>query len=238
MALWFVGEVPQDITANSASNVDDLPQAHYLARGEDGLFALHDREQRHSPLSIDFADPYYRYRGGKEYLPKAFKNMNGGTIADVTAGWGRDAWLLAYRGFQVTMFERNPYLAFLLAQGLQQAQHDPQLAEVAARLTLRSGDSKAVLDTLFDAVYLDPMFPERRKKANVKKQMQALHNLLGGEESDGAALLAHARKNAQHRVVVKRPQGAPYVGDEKPHHSLDAPNTRYDIYMPKGIIEE
>lgn len=234
MVLWFVGDTPQGIAANSVARADALPQAHYLALNKNGMFALYDREQRHSPLTIDFADPYYRYRGGKEYLPKAFKNMSGGTIADVTAGWGRDAWLLAYRGFCVTMIERNPYLAFLLEQGLQQAQHNLQLKDIASRLSLLSGDSKAILDAPFDAVYLDPMFPERRKKAKVKKQMQALHNLLGGEESDSPALLAHARENVKHRVVVKRPQGAPYVGDEKPHHSLDAPNTRYDIYMPQG----
>lgn len=228
--LWFVGAAPEGIDAHTAASADALPQAHYLARGAQGLYALYDREQRHSPLSIDFADPYYRYRGGKEYLPKAFKQMHGGSIADVTAGWGRDAWLLAYRGFCVTMIERNPYLAFLLAQGLRQAREAPQLADVAARLTLRSGDSKAVLDAPFDAIYLDPMFPERRKKAKVKKHMQALHQLLGGEEGDAAALLAHARQFATRRVVVKRPQGAPYVGDQVPHHSLDAPNTRYDIY--------
>ncbi|UJF24005.1 class I SAM-dependent methyltransferase [Suttonella sp. R2A3] len=228
---WFVGQAPSQ-AKNSVDSVDDVPQDHYLRLYADGAYALYDKQQRYPPLSIDFADAYYRFRGGKEYLPKAFKGLTGATIADTTAGWGRDAWLLAYRGFNVTMIERNPYLAFLLQQALDQAQANAALSEVASRLSLVHDDGRVALPSEVDAVYLDPMFPERRKQAKVKKHMQALHVLLGGEESDGGALLEAARKVAMQRVVVKRPQGAPFVGDMAPHHSLNAPNTRYDIYLP------
>ena len=74
-----------------------------------------------------------------------------------------------------------------------------------------------------DIVYLDPMFPTRRKSASVKKNMQILHSLL--EEVDGsscdknapqqpslttkdeeeARLLQMAYQVARYRVVVKRP---------------------------------
>lgn len=232
-ACWFVGHAPEHAQYRVAQ-LADLPHDHYLQRQNDGAYALCDRQQRHPPLCIHFADAYYRFRGGKEYLPKAFKGLNGAHIADATAGWGRDAWLLAYRGFRVTMIERNPYLAFLLAQALKQAQADDVLCDVALRLSVHHGDAVTdlqTIDTAFDAVYLDPMYPERRKNAKVKKHMQALHHLLGGEEPDSAALLMAARKAASQRVVVKRPQGAPFVAALPPHHSINAPNTRYDIYL-------
>lgn len=202
---------------------------YYLLAHND-QFALCDKKQRFAPLSIDFHAPFYRQRGGKEYLPKAFKQLSAPHIADATAGLGRDAWLLAYRGFHLDVYERNPYLAFLLEQAIKQAQKSPELCSVAQRLTLYAQDFSTCTQQ-YHAVYLDPMFPERKKNAKVKKEMQILQQLHQHTDPKEAELLACAQTHALQRVVVKRPKGAPHLANSAPHHALVAPNTRYDIYL-------
>ena len=216
------------------------PDAHRIARPEDadGDYYLHwrderyhlcDRQNRHPPLTLDFAD--YLGRSGSETLPKTLRGLADAPIADATAGWGKDAWLLASRGFTLTLYERNPYLHTLLAAALAAAQENPRTAAIAARLTLNHADAAAALaPASFAAVYLDPMYPERRKNAKVKKQMQALQQLLGHSDDD-ATLLTRARLAATRRVIVKRPQHAPSLAGITPDYHIDGPNTRYDIYL-------
>lgn len=186
------------------------------------------------PVHIDFSDAYYRHRGGTEYLPKAFKHMAGGSILDATAGWARDAWLLAYRGFHLTLCERHPALYLLLQQGIAHAQQIAITADVAARLQVEYEESEQYIHrngANFDAIYLDPMYPQREKSAKVKKDMQILHELMTPYPNNGDSLLLAARESGCPRIVVKRPQGAPFLANLTPHHSLNAPNTRFDIYL-------
>lgn len=212
--------------------LEHVPQGFYLAKHEQ-RWALCCADKK--PIHIDFTDTLYR-RGGKEYLPKAFKNMNGKRIFDATAGWGRDSWLLACRGFQVTLCERQAYLYALLAQAIELAKNTPETAATAAQLTLVYQDSCQYLrttSTQFDAIYLDPMYPPRQKSAKVKKEMAILHILLDDEAGDTAEnllLLQTARARCA-RVVVKRPHTAPPLGNQVPRYCIDAPNTRFDVYL-------
>ncbi|MDO4777441.1 MAG: class I SAM-dependent methyltransferase [Cardiobacteriaceae bacterium] len=200
-------------------------------RGDDWLYLV-DTEQTFTPVTIDFIDPYYRARGGTEYLPKTLRGMTGAHVADATAGWARDAWLLAYRGFTVTLIERHPLLFALLEQGIARARADRHIADVAARLSVVHADSREYLrGNAFDAVYLDPMYPVRDKKSKVKKDMQILHALLADIPGHHEELLASARSAAKARVIVKRPQGAPFLADAAPSYQIHAPNTRFDIYQ-------
>lgn len=236
MDAWIVSDTLANrpgLPYRVVNAVDDVLSDFYLTE-QAGAWCLCARNAQFTPIFIDFSSPHYRYRGGVEYLPKAFKGMHGAHLADVTGGWGRDAWLLAYRGFRVTLYERNPYLSFLLRDAILHAQQadDAKIAEVAQRMEVISADAISEMEDIYDAVYMDPMFPERHKSAKVKKHMQALQALLGGEEGDAAALLDAACNHAAQRVVVKRPKGAPFVGTEAPSRSIDAPNTRYDIYLP------
>ncbi|MDO4434941.1 MAG: class I SAM-dependent methyltransferase [Cardiobacteriaceae bacterium] len=218
------------------------PEQDFYLTYEHGGYILREGAKRFGELSIDFHEAYYRARGGTEYLPKALKGLKMMSVLDVTAGWGRDSWLLAYRGFQVTMVERNPYLGFLLQQAVQTAQASNSIGTVAARLSFIATDALTYLNEylakrfdnlLWGAIYLDPMYPERKKQAMVKKPMQVLQALLG-EAGDGEDLLACARlaiaAGLCERVVVKRPQTAPHLSVDKPDYSIDAPNTRFDVY--------
>ena len=85
-----------------------------------------------------------------------------------------------------------------------------------------------------DVVYVDPMFPLRKKSAKVKKAMQAFHAIVG-TDPDADGLLADALAVARYRVVVKRPAGAGYLAETKPNYSLEGKSTRYDIYALKKL---
>ncbi len=140
--------------------------------------------------------------------------------------------MLAALGADVALLERSPVVGALLADALRRARADPDVAAIAARMTLQVGEAATLLKTLEppDVVYLDPMYPHRTKSALPKKEMR-LFRLLVGPDDDAAGLLAAARAAALRRVVVKRPAGAPFLGDAKPDGRLESKNTRYDLYL-------
>lgn len=156
------------------------------------------------------------------------------TAVDATAGLGEDALLLAAAGFTVTLFESDPVIAALLADSLRRAAQVPALSEAVGRMRAVEADSVCALRRLDfepDVVYLDPMFPERRKSAATKKKFQLIHLLerpcANPEELMGAALAARPRK-----VVVKRPLKGPFLADVRPSHSVGGKVVRYDCVVP------
>jgi len=177
-------------------------------------------------------------------------------VLDTTAGLGTDALVLASLGCKVRSIERSKTIFALLQDGhnrLKQA--DPDLA---SRLTFENADAKEVLNSLLpnltmhanvndninvnvnspnvpsvpDAIYLDPMYPEegRSKSALPKKTMQIFRRLLEGD-LDADELWTLAMKVAKKRVVVKRPNHAPSLGDRKPTHSFEGKTARFDLYL-------
>lgn len=156
------------------------------------------------------------------------------TVIDATAGLGRDAFLLAYYGCQVTAIERSAILAALLQDGLDRAARVPELSEVLRdRLRLVQGDARAVLGSLSaesspDVIYLDPMFPPKKKSALVKKEMRILRQVVG-DDVDAAELLDVARGVARRHVVVKRMRHAPPLAPN-PTRDYGDKTTRYDVY--------
>lgn len=152
------------------------------------------------------------------------------SAVDATAGLGEDAFLLAAASFEVTLYERDPVIAALLDDALRRGAADPDLAPIVSRMELVEGDSVAALPAINpapDVVLLDPMFPERRKSALVKKKFQILHRL-ERPCSDEAALLNAALAARPRKVVIKRPLKGPYLADRKPEYSLKGTSIRYD----------
>jgi 16S rRNA (guanine1516-N2)-methyltransferase len=81
------------------------------------------------------------------------------------------------------------------------------------------------------------MYPERRKSARVKKNMQLLQQLLG-QDQDTEQLLQAALHCARQRVVVKRPKGAEPIPGFKPTTRVESKKTRYDVYVSKLFAEK
>lgn len=176
-----------------------------------------------------------RFGGGRgQPLARAvgLKSGNNPSVIDATAGLARDAFVLATLGCDVTLIERQPAIAALLADGLNRAALDPEVAPIAARMRLVCANATECLRILpqADVVYLDPMYPVRGKTALVKKEMRAFHGLVGKDE-DAGDLLQVARQVARKRVVVKRPKGAEALGGMQPGARIESRNTRYDLYL-------
>lgn len=193
------------------------------------------------PVSVDFVGGVLghrrRFGGGRgQPLARAVGLKQGANprVTDLTAGLGRDAFVLASLGCTVHMVERVPLVAALLENGLARAADVPELQEIMGRMSLLAGEGRTWLgqlqpDRAPDVVYLDPMYPPRSKQALVKKEMQLFHRLVGND-TDAAALLAEALVHARKRVVVKRPRNAPPLQGPTPQFAVLSPNTRYDVY--------
>lgn len=205
-----------------------------LVRKEEGLTLVGDGME----LRACFADLLPRIKPGRlqaELLVKAAKVKGAGEpcAVDATAGFGADSFLLAAAGYKVLLFESDPVIAALLEDALVRAADDERTADVVARMQLIKGDSVLGLDRLGfkpDVVLLDPMFPERRKSAAVKKKFQLIHRLeqpcSNEEELFGAAVAAGPRK-----IVIKRPPKGPYLAGKKPSYSLKSKAVRYDCHV-------
>lgn len=172
-----------------------------------------------------------RYRAGGAGGDPLRRAVGGGArhVADATAGLGGDAVHLAALGYQVTAIERHPVVSALTEDALKRARAERLLADNPAWHT---GDARAILPQLSPApatIYLDPMFPAKRKKsAAVRKEMRLLR-LLVEEHEDAADLLRVARQIATDRVVVKRPiDAAPLASGSSA--SYRGKLIRYDVY--------
>ena len=156
------------------------------------------------------------------------------TVVDATAGWGQDGLAIFRMGYDVLFIERSPVMAELLMDGFKRlAEQDWMQKRQIQTPRLLTGNAIELLSTLSeqpDCIYLDPMFPPKRKKsALAKKSMQVLRELLG-DDVDKEHLFEAAIKSAKKRVVVKSPDDAPPLGG-KPDVSFQGKLLRYDIYL-------
>jgi len=195
------------------------------------------------PVYVDFltgkADYRRRYGSSRnEAVVRAVasKKNRTPTVLDATGGLGRDSFVLVSHGCRVTLVERHPVIAALLADGLRRAQDDEKVRPmIQEKMRLVTGDSLEVMRNLAEearpqVVYLDPMYPHHEKSALVKKEMLTLR-MLAGPDQDSAVLLAAGMDCARQRVVVKRPVGALPLGCRKPDLVQSAGAHRFDIYL-------
>lgn len=183
------------------------------------------------PLQADFSWSTWRMRreqGKSQDLIKACKIKPGMTVIDTTAGWGRDAALMASFGARVIMLERNPFMQVLLEDGLRrQTSKDRQLLS----LQLVNCEAHEYLDQIvrpIDVIYIDPMHPLRQKTALVKKDLQVLQTVIGPDK-DAKQLLETALKAPGKRVIVKWPIRQPAL--LPPTLSWTGKTVRYDCYL-------
>ncbi|KAB0302115.1 class I SAM-dependent methyltransferase [Vibrio fortis] len=249
--------------ASQIERLNELAARWHLSHDENSVFALVLTSERlelrkadEPKLGAIFVDLVggavghrRKFGGGKGQAIAKAAGLNKGatpTILDGTAGLGRDAFVLASLGCKVQMVERHPVVAALLDDGLQRAKQDADIgAWVSERMSLIHASSHDALDKLSadpefaqpDVVYLDPMYPHpenKKKSALVKKEMRVFQSLVGADlDADG--LLQPALKLAAKRVVVKRPDYAAWLDEQKPSMAIETKKNRFDVYVKASM---
>ncbi|MDO4805064.1 MAG: class I SAM-dependent methyltransferase [Lachnospiraceae bacterium] len=250
-ACGLADRIPGGVVSSLA---DVESEAMYLRLDESGLSLVAGKME----LRGDFGQMLRRVLGGNlqhEKLLRAarWKGMPDRPLAvDATAGLGEDSFILAAAGYHVILCEYNPIIAALLGDALMRAQGGDsgkagsfigmecgeELREIASRMELIEGDGAEILASLEerpDLVYLDPMFPAKRKSGISTKKLQIFQKL-EAPCVDEEALMEAAWKAGPSRIIVKRPvKGLPLAG-RRPGFSIGCKTVRYDCYLPSETV--
>jgi len=235
----------------STATVNDF--THSLCLDDSGLslrrLHLTAGETHRQPTRVDFTDAALHYRlgnsGKQQGLAKAVglnkhKPMH---VLDATVGLGRDAFILASMGCQLTMLEQSTIVYSLLADGLLRAEAlgDEELQRIIKNMSLQQVKAQDWFTEIMqnkqprpDVIYLDPMFPPRSKTASVKKDIGLLQEILGFDE-DCETLVELAKNCARHRVVVKKPGKKPGkkmgVEKNKPSFVVPGKTAHFEVFV-------
>ena len=168
----------------NAENSLFLPQNFRLQKNADGFLGLQAGSYGSFALKLPDSPPLKnqplakalglskRRRTESRRTTAAAVSAAETTVFDVTAGWGKDACLIALLGFRVRAFEKTAAAALLLKEALAR-QPLPKIS-----LQVISGDSLQELSRLQekpDIIYMDPFFgPKKSLSAKPVRILRAL----------------------------------------------------------------
>lgn len=156
------------------------------------------------------------------------------TVIDATTGWGQDSLHIFRMGYALQCIERSPIMLALLEDAFKRLSQLSWMQNLTLTPPLLlAGNAITILADLPqtpDCIYMDPMFPPKRKKsALAKKPLLVLRDLLG-DDTDKGALFTAALQATGKKVVVKSPDYAEPLGG-KPAESFHGKLCRYDVYL-------
>lgn len=194
----------------------DLPEG-WSWRQEGPLTLVPPSALALAPLSLDFGAGRLAHRllrAAEEPLVRALglRRKDGPRrVVDMTGGLAGDASRMAAAGAEVLLIERHPAVLALVVDALRRAEAEGP-APWGDRLKLSLGNACDALPEGFDAAYLDPMYPPRKKAALGAQELRILDALFAASDggprapaSSPEALLAAARRGTFRRIVMKGP---------------------------------
>jgi len=215
----------------------DIPETFFLS-WRDGALKLLDRNMlKQGGLTVEInprPGEQHSFPASKQGLLAQAIGRKTKTVVDATTGWAQDSLNIFRMGYDLICIERSPVMVELLTDGftrLSQLDWVKRLNLLPPQLfACNAIDRLAIWESAPDCIYLDPMFPPKRKKsALAKKPMMLLRDLLG-DDNDKEQLFESAFKAAGKRVVVKSSDYAAPLGG-KPNESFQGKLLRYDVYL-------
>jgi len=215
----------------------DSTHGYFLAYRDGGLYLLDRQTLKKGGLAVDIEPrpgEQHSYPAPKKDLLAQAIGKKTETVVDATTGWAQDSLALFRMGYKVTSIERSPLMAALIQDGYERlAQKDWVLRRGLQPPKLLVGNAIRLLAGLPqtpECIYLDPMFPPKRKQsAATRKSMAILRDLLG-DDLDRQELFDAAWSATGKRVVVKNPDHAEPLGG-KPSAVYPGKLLRYDVYL-------
>ena len=204
----------------------------------DGELKLLDKELlKKGGLSVDIAPRNGEQRSYPAPKEGAFAQAIGRktkTVVDATTGWAQDSLCLFRMGYDVTCIERSPMMIELLTDAFERLACESwvQKLQLSTPILMKGNAIELLKNVKFspDCIYLDPMFPPKRKKSALSKKSMTILQEIVGEDLDKIELFEAALAATRKRVVVKSPDYAQPLGG-KPSESFGSKLLRYDVYI-------
>lgn len=236
--MKIVGVLLSDEVRHRAKQVADTYNLPVLESSTSAQYAIVVRSSRLQ--LIDLHQPRFRpvfvdvksvaRLGKRNLLGRAIgsKTIN---VIDATGGLGNDAMLMARMGYRVTVIERSPAIAAILADGISIFNRQTS----GCKIHFVHGDAKKLLPELSNSpcsVFIDPMYPEegRKQSVGVSRKRTVIRDIVGND-TDARELFEIAMLSNAPRVVVKRPNYATPMKPELISHSVNGKMVRYDVYF-------
>jgi len=227
-------EIRQFLLENSQF-FDPTPSENFINSGiifkNDHLMYQISSDSKITPMDFDLNEMFnyhqnQKYRLKNEPLARACLLDKGEQVVfDITGGTGKDLTLLKYFGAKITCFERHPLIYLMLLDAIKRSKMEINLYFLNSIDLKRFCEENGVFP---DVIYYDPMYPDKKKSALPRKEMQ-IFKTLDLKDSDELEVLKAVLKVAKKRVVVKRPIKASSL--LSPTYSLKGSTTRYDVYQ-------
>jgi 16S rRNA (guanine1516-N2)-methyltransferase len=230
-------ELAERLNVPLRQSTEPNPETFFLT-WRDGELKLLDKELlKKGGLSVDIAPRNGEQRSYPAPKEGAFAQAIGRktkTVIDATTGWAQDSLCLFRMGYEVSCIERSPMMAALLKDAFERLARESWVTKLTlSPPILMQGNAIDLLKNLQmspDCIYLDPMFPPKRKKSALSKKSMTILQELVGEDLDKTELFETAFAATAKRVVVKSPDYAEPLGG-KPSESFSGKLLRYDVYF-------
>ena len=121
------------------------------------------------------------------------------------------------------ILEENFFLSFLDAKN-----HKKNLESPDVHTQIKSKEAAGFLKP--NLIFLDPMFPPKRRRPSQKRNGSFLKPC--GPDEDQENLLSWAIDTKPQRVIVKRPLWATPPKEFPPHTSYQGKTVKFDTYFP------
>jgi 16S rRNA (guanine1516-N2)-methyltransferase len=156
-------------------------------------------------------------------------------LLDLCGGWGRDSLCFASWGFKASCLERHSEVFKLVSKTFQELKTRNSIYEnILKNISYLNIDAKDFLKNTKDnwpLIYLDPMYPDRKKSALGKGEMRILKELVG-DDPDKAELAQLAFEKTKKRLVIKGPKLSPSLLElVRPTHVFKGSSTRFEIFV-------
>ncbi len=234
------GVLQSFISRSVVSGDSELADLH-LQHGDNGLVLKWSRDtEKPIEFHVDYLKELLKHRSFPAPKQGAFNQALGKktrTVIDATGGWGGDAILMCMQGYDVTIVERLPLMVALIEDGLKRLSKLPPFLDgqliLPKIVCAESIEFLSYSTGCADCVYLDPMFPAKKKKSAASNKYMQLLQWLAGPDLDADLVAVSAVENFS-RVAVKRPSYARPLAEEiigKPSTQFSSKLVHYDVYV-------
>lgn len=245
----YADEIIRQLHLSPRDLSGDTESTHILTLDRQGLGLQRSQpragEENSRATRVDFMDAALHYRlhtfGKNQGIAKAvgLNRHEPMHVLDATAGFGKDAFLLASLGCRLTMLEASPLVYCLLADAFRRVATlgSDEVQTICRRMQLQHARAEDCFERIKhsaeekpDVIYLDPMFPPRHKSASVKKDMTLLQEVLE-QETEPDELIDQALQCDVKRVVLKRPGSGPAKNDRRADFIVPGKTAHFAVFV-------